>query len=77
MTTSISEPDIERLPRATRYITKIGDPVWCKIGVGWCAGHLIGYRRRDGIDRPYLKFLTGAREVREWHELRFRDGEDK
>jgi hypothetical protein len=57
----------------TRYISQPGDPVWVKIGVGWCAGIIIGKRRAYAV----VKFLTGAREKVTWTAMRFRKGEEQ
>jgi hypothetical protein len=58
----------------TRYIAQLGNPVWVKIGVGWCAGIIIGIRR----DHAIVKFLTGAREKVTWTTaMRFRNGEEQ
>jgi len=55
----------------TYYIAQLGDPVWVRIGIGWCAGIIVQARREYAT----VKFLTGARERAEWKSMRFRKGE--
>jgi hypothetical protein len=55
----------------TYYIAKLGDPVWVRVGIGWCAGTIIHVRRQYAV----IKFTTGAREKTEWKTMRFRKGE--
>jgi hypothetical protein len=55
----------------TYYITQLGDPVWVRIGIGWCAGYIIRKKRQYAM----VKFITGAREKVAWPSMRFRKGE--
>jgi len=55
----------------TWYIAKLGDPVWVRIGVGWCAGIIIGSKREYAV----VKFVTGAKERTQWAAMRFRKDE--
>ena len=55
----------------TYYIAQLGDPVWVRIGIGWCAGIIVSSRREYAT----VKFLTGAREKTAWPTMRFRKGE--
>jgi len=55
-------------PLATYHMTQLGDPVWVRIGQGWCAAQVIHIRRTHAV----VKFVTGAREKAEWGNMRFR-----
>jgi len=55
----------------TYYIAQLGDPVWVRIGIGWCAGIIVSSRREYAT----VKYLTGARERAAWKTMRFRKGE--
>jgi hypothetical protein len=55
----------------TWYIAKLGDPVWVRIGVGWCAGIIVGSKRQYAL----VKYLTGAKEMVAWSAMRFRRSE--
>lgn len=55
----------------TYYIAQLGDPVWVRVGIGWCAANIIHVRRGYAM----VKFITGAREKTAWTAMRFRKGE--
>jgi hypothetical protein len=55
----------------TYYIAQLGNEVWVKIGIGWCAGYIIRITRKYAV----VKFITGAREQVAWTALRFRKGD--
>lgn len=73
----IKMPDYSNEPIVTRYIARPGSPVWVKIGDGWCAGYLLKSVRRKGRYRAIVKFETGAKELHEFADLRFRDGDSR
>jgi hypothetical protein len=52
----------------TRYTTQPEDAVWVRVGQGWCAAKVLDSKR----EAARVHFLTGAKEERPYHELRWR-----
>lgn len=61
--------ELKRPPQPpTRYTTTPDDPVWVRVGTGWCAAKVIETKR----ETARVHFLTGAKEERPYSDLAWR-----
>ena len=56
----------------TRYTTQAGDPVWVRVGLGWCAAKVL----ETGLRTVRVWFSTGAKEERPYSDLRWRHNDE-
>ena len=62
--------ELKRPPQPpTRYTTTPDDPVWVRVGQGWCAAIVIETNRTR---EARVKFLTGAKEWHLYSDMRWR-----